>query len=175
MDIESATVDLTEHLLRASRKKIIVPLETRLAKALKKRSNDPERFAQLFVIVALEAYLAGARHALAQLGPIGDSKALPIALIGPRRGFAQVATGEDSSVETVSAFEVSTAYHQGMKDLAGLWSAANGAVEVRLDPQPDACAICQEIADEGWKAVGTGDSPPIHPACKCSEEYRAAG
>lgn len=180
MDIESATFELTEHLLRASRRKIIEPLEARLAKALKKRAADPSLFGYTFRKITLEAYQAGARHALAQLGPIlKEAKRkellLPLNLPGPSRHDFEVATGEDSSYETVAAFEVTKAYYQGMKDLAGLWSAANGTVEKSLSIQPGACPICVEVSELDWVPLDSPDvDANLHVACRCSLDFRDA-
>lgn len=93
--------------------------------------------------------------------------------------WASGATGQTSRAESIAQNEVSTAYHNGMADLAAQWAGGNGPVEKSWSVQPGACPQCEENAAEGWidneAPFGSGDfGPPLHPNCRCSLDYQPA-
>lgn len=82
--------------------------------------------------------------------------------------------------KAAAEYQVSQAYHQGMRDVADD-AARQGIQELqkRWDDQPDACPTCSANAAEGWLPYdilfSSGSSePPEHPHCRCSIEYRGS-
>lgn len=185
----SVCVDLCEHLLTKAKRNTLEPLESRLKKQAKKRlKGETNRFEAVFTVVSKRAFRAGAREAMAQLGPIREARRrqkLP-ALPDPTR-VAELAAAEikwddlpndiEAHATMIAETEVSIAYHDGMDAFAGLWRGGNGPVEKRWLVQPDACPTCEENAAMDWideeAPFSSGDdNPPAHPNCRCSMEFQ---
>ena len=196
-DVMEAAADLIESLDLPHKARVIDPLVSRLKRATKEAlalAGATAKWKKIYNSVIRQAYNAGARQALSELGPVSVAiKALGEArrpllpnLPDPAR-MAELAaldidwTDPDFSSERaqmIAEFEVSTAFHDGMKGFVGLWKGGNGPVEKSWQAQDDACEICLANEAEGWideeAPFGeTGDfEPPAHPNCRCSLEYR---
>jgi phosphohistidine phosphatase SixA len=192
-DVIEAAADLIESLDLPHKARVIDPLVARLKRATRRALKAGEATAKwngVYDSVIRKAHAAGARQALSELGPVQKlteaRKPVVPNLPDPAR-MAELAaldidwTDPDFSNERaqmIAEFEVSTAFHDGMKGFVGLWKGGNGPVEKSWQAQDDACEICLANEAEGWideeAPFGeTGDfEPPAHPNCRCSLEYR---
>lgn len=184
-------IAMLEHLGIPSKARVIDPLVATMARAVRrrfKRATSP--FDAVYAKVTAKAFTAGARQAMKELGPVtiteAKRKAYPLPKLPDPARTAALANQEidwtdaDHSSERalmIAEYEVSRAYHDGMKAFAGIWRGGNGPVEKRWMVQPDACEICEGNAADDWideeAPFDSGESePPQHPNCRCSLEYR---
>lgn len=190
---ESLAEALSESLDLPHKSTVIGPLVVKMRRAVRKRfkSADTEAFRKGYAAVSQKAYDAGARQAIADLGPIEEAKKKrPIVLPrlpDPKR-TAELASqdidwnDENHSIDRaqmIAEYEVSQAYHDGMQALVNLWKATRGPTEKQWEAQADACPVCEENANYGWipdeAPFPSGDfEPPQHPHCRCSLTYRPA-
>ena len=74
----------------------------------------------------------------------------------------------------IAITEISGAFHAGAIAMA---RSVGGEVEKLWSSEPDACEECLENTDEGFIGIDEefpnfGGSPPGHPHCRCSLEFR---
>jgi hypothetical protein len=203
----NAAADLIESLDLPHKARVVDPLVRRLARALKpslRHGFATAKFSTQYTAITRKAYEAGARQAMADLGPVAvqegraeDYAAAQAALQKARRNplphlpdparMATLATQQidwtdpDFSSERatmIAEYEVSTAFHDGMKAMADLWRGGNGPTEKAWQTEDDPCPECADNADDGFidseAPFDSGDfEPPAHPNCRCSLEYRA--
>lgn len=106
---------------------------------------------------------------------------LAAALQAIRSKFDEYAVGAEGKVprsETVAVTEISTAYHDGMADAVKL-APHSRDIEKIWAVEDGACPICEANAGMGWiladQPFDSGDdSPPQHPNCRCSVDYRSS-
>jgi phosphohistidine phosphatase len=108
--------------------------------------------------------------------------ALAVAAAALFKGFSDPEeSGAVSRAETAALDAVSSAYHEGGRDLAAEFTAGgNGDLEKSWDTEADPCDDCDGNSAMGWidseAPFDTGDfEPPAHPNCRCSVSYRPAG
>lgn len=180
-----------EHLGIPSKARVIDPLVATLARGVRrrfKRAGSP--FDALYEKVTRKAFTAGARQAMKELGPVSVTEAKrknpPLPKLPDPQRTAELANQEiqwsdlsniPERSKMIAEYEVSKAYHDGMKAFAGIWRGGNGPVEKRWMVQPDACEICEGNAADDYideeAPFDSGDhEPPAHPNCRCSLEYR---
>lgn len=188
---ESEVLAIMEHLGIPSKARVIDPLVRALARGVRrrfKRASSP--FDALYNKIVRKAFIAGARQAMKELGPVevteAKRKTIPLPRLPDPTRMAEDANKEIEWTDLnniperstmIAEYEVSRAYHDGMKAFAGIWRGGNGPVEKRWMVQPDACEICEENAADDWideeAPFSSGESePPQHPNCRCSLEYR---
>ena len=103
------------------------------------------------------------------------------ALDALRQQFEQYSdgvNGQTSRAETVAATEVSNAYHGGGSDAVKLVPHTRD-IEKQWAVEDNPCPTCEANAAMGWiladQPFDSGDdSPPNHPNCRCSVDYRSS-
>lgn len=194
--VAEQTIRVAEHLLRKSRRTVLEPFEKSFRHLVKTYLAgtipwQPNRITELLQW----AYDEGVKFALPMLPSIfaeADKKQtsatailLTLGLGGPDRDQYNIQSDLDASTSTADVesrslmtaiTEISTAYHNGMADLADSVSSRGIEVQKRWLAQPDACPECEENADDGWIPedimFANDEEPPGHPSCRCSLEYR---
>jgi hypothetical protein len=195
--VAEETERLTEHLLRKGRRDALEPLEQSLALMVRLYllGHSPWQPARITSLLT-RAYQQGAAFCIPMLpGALKEGVlstmtkwwgAFLALLPGPTRNQYNIQTELDASTSTQDAesrgyltgiTEISTAYHNGMADVADAVADRGIEVQKRWLAQPDACPTCEENAEDGWIPediifASGDDSPPAHPACRCSIEYR---
>lgn len=188
-----ALVDLTEHLLRASRRKMLGKLEIRMGRIVKRalKGGDRTEFRDRYREISKLAFDAGARLAQVQLGKVLEAKkrgGAPLPRLPDPVRTAELAAGEIDWADTntdadrvkkIAEYEVSKAFHDGMRAMANYAVSVGGDIEKSWEIQPNACPICVANAEEGWipeaAPFSSGDfTSPAHAHCQCSVAYRSA-
>lgn len=111
----------------------------------------------------------------------GSPMSIAAALDALRQQFEQYSdgvNGQTSRAETVAATEVSNAYHGGGSDAVKLVPHTRD-IEKQWAVEDNPCPTCEANAAMGWiladQPFDSGDdSPPNHPNCRCSVDYRSS-
>lgn len=196
-DFASKSIQLAEHLLRASRRRVLTPLQKQLRYLIAGYLAGREWPGAMIDRLLTSAYEQGVRYAVPMLPSAGamaqvdddifDAGDLIISqLPNVPRTASDIKTALDESGSTAdvesralatSEYEISTAYHSGIMALSKAVSEQGTITQKKWSADPDACEECLSNAADGWidedALFATGvDSAPAHPNCKCSIDLR---
>ncbi len=197
-ELIEAAAALIESLDLPHKARVIDPLVAKLKRATRialKAGSATPKWKAAYDATVRKAFGAGVRQAMTELGPVSAAitalgearRPYPLPRLPDPKRMAELAaldidwTDPDFSSDRalmIAEFEVSTAFHDGMIQFAGLWRGGNGPVEKSWNAEDDACEVCLENEAFGWQdeeaPFPSGDfEPPQHPNCRCSLSFRA--